>query len=85
MSDSLKELIAAVPRWRRPGMRALLALAQRPRGMALLRLIAPADQAVAAILAMGRYDDPGLARRLGWDADAVAARGRELRRVEGRP
>jgi hypothetical protein len=83
--DSLHELIAAVPRWRRPALRALMALARRPRGLALLRLLAPADQAAAAIVAMGRYDDPARARLLGWDAAAVAGRGRELRRAEGRP
>jgi hypothetical protein len=83
--DSLDELLRAVPRWRRPGMRALLALGRRPRGLGLLRLLAPADQAAAALVALGRYDDPARARRLGWDAEAVASRGRELRRAEGRP
>ena len=38
-----------------------------------------------SVLAMSRYDDPALARELGWDADAVVARGRALRRAEGRP
>jgi hypothetical protein len=47
--------------------------------------MAPADQAAAGIVAMGRYDDPAIARSLGWDAEAVARRGRELRRAEGRP
>jgi hypothetical protein len=35
--------------------------------------------------AVGRYDEPRLARALGWDADAVVARGRALRHDEGRP
>ena len=34
---------------------------------------------------MGHYDDPEVARALGWDAEQVVARGRELRRSEGRP
>jgi hypothetical protein len=85
VTDPLQPLLAGVPRWRRPCTRALLALACRPRGLALLRLFAPADQAAAGIVAMGRYDDPLVARFLGWDADAVARRGRELRRTEGRP
>jgi hypothetical protein len=78
--DALGELIRAVPSWRRPGMNALLALARRPRGLRLLRLLAPADQAAAALVALGRYDDPARARQLGWDAEAVIGRGRELRR-----
>jgi hypothetical protein len=69
------ELIAATPAWRRPGMRAMFALASRPRGLALLRRLAPADQAAAGLVALIRYDDPVLARRLGWDAEAVVARG----------
>ena len=83
--DPLHELIAAVPGWRRPGTRAIIALARRPRGLALLRLIAPADQAAAALVAMGRCDDPDVATVLGWDADAVVRRGRELREAEARP
>jgi hypothetical protein len=63
----------------------MLALARRPRGLAVLRLFAPADQAAAGIVAMGRYDNELVARALGWDADAVTRRGRELRRAEGRP
>ena len=52
--------------------------------MALLRRLAPADQLAAALLAFGRYDDPAVSRALGWDPDRVVARGRELRRAEGR-
>jgi hypothetical protein len=66
-------------------MRAVCALARRPRGLALLGRLSPADSAVAGLVALGRYDEPELARRLGWDAEAVAARGRELREAEGRP
>ena len=46
---------------------------------------APVDQLAGGLLAMERYEDPVLARELGWDAEAVAARGLALRREEGRP
>jgi hypothetical protein len=85
MTTSGEELIAAAPRWNRPAMRAMFALAVRPRGLALLRRLAPADQAAGSLLALLRYDDPTLAAGLGWDAEAVVARGRALRRQEGRP
>jgi hypothetical protein len=51
----------------------------------VLGWLAPADEALAGLLALGYYDDPKVARELGWDADAVVARGRELRQREGRP
>jgi hypothetical protein len=85
MDDRLAEFVAAAPRVQRPAVRLLLALARRPRGLALLSRLAPADQAAAGLQAMARYDDPATARALGFDADAVVARGRELRRREGRP
>jgi hypothetical protein len=66
-------------------MRLLLSLLRRPRGAGLLARVPAAHQAAAAVLAMGRYDDPGVARALGWDAAGVVARGRALRRAEGRP
>ena len=81
----LEEFIAASPAAQRPTMRLLLTLARRPRGLALLAKLAPADQAAAGLEAMARYDDAETARALGFDADAVVARGRELRRSEGRP
>jgi hypothetical protein len=83
MNEALDQLIRAAPAWHRPGMRAMFALARRPRGLALLHRLSPADQAAAGMLALVRYDDPALARRLGWDAEAVVARGtaaREARR-----
>jgi hypothetical protein len=83
--QSLEDLIVAGPRWQRPGKRLLLALAKRPRGLALLRRFSPADQAGWGLVAMAHYDQPEAAKPLGWDADAVAARGRDLRREEGRP
>ena len=85
MSDPLREFIGASPAVQRPALRALVGLGRRPRGAALLKRIAPADQVATGLLAMARYDDPARAKQLGWDAEAVIARGRELRRREGRP
>lgn len=85
MSDGLDSFLAAAPWPQRPGLRLLLALARRPRGAILLRRLPLAAEAAAATLALGRYDDPAIAAPLGWDAEAVAARGRRLRRAEGRP
>lgn len=77
--------VAAGPWPQRLGMRVLVTLARRPRGRALLHHLAPADQLGGSLVAMARYDDPAIGRTLGWDAAAVTARGRELRRSEGRP
>jgi hypothetical protein len=82
---SLDEFVAAGPWPQRVAMRALLPLARRPRGRTVLGFLVGADQALASLGAMGYYDRPEVARRLGWDADAVVARGRTLRRSEGRP
>lgn len=71
--------VAAGPWPERLGTRTLVALARRPRGMALLRHLSPADQLGASLVAMARYDDPEIGRALGWDAAAVTARGRALR------
>jgi hypothetical protein len=85
MSSALDRFIAAGPWPERAGMRLLVALARRPRGGRLLARLAPADQLAGGLLAMDHYEDPHIARGLGWDAGAVAARGRALRREEGRP
>jgi hypothetical protein len=85
VDERLAEFIAASPRPQRLGLRLLVALARRPRGLALLAKLSPADQAATGLAAMARYDDPDRARALGFDADAVVRRGRELRRTEGRP
>jgi hypothetical protein len=85
MSAGLDSFIAAAPWPQRPGLRLLLALARRPRGAILLRRMPLAAEAASATLALGRYDDPAIAASLGWDAEAVVARGRRLRRAEGRP
>jgi hypothetical protein len=85
MSDGLDRFIAAAAWPQRPGLRLLLALARRPRGAKLLARMPLAEEAAGATLALGRYDDPAIAGSLGWDAEAVVARGRDLRRLEGRP
>jgi len=85
MSQALEGFIAAAPWPQRAGLRALLALARRPRGAHLLRSLPPSDQLANGLLAMEHFEDPAFARPLGWDAEAVVARGRALRREEGRP
>ena len=85
MPTSLEEFIAAGPWPQRAVIRALIPLARRARGRTILSLVPGADQALSSLDAMGHYDRPEVAARLGWDADAVSARGRELRRTEGRP
>lgn len=84
-NDSLALFIRSAPAPQRAGMRALIALARRPRGRALLARAGAADQLAQMLTSLGRYDDPTVARTVGWDAEAVAARGRALRRAEGRP
>ena len=85
MSAELERFVAAAPLPQRLALRVLLALARRPRGLALLARVPLAQQAACSTLALGRYDDPAVARALGWDAEQVIATGRALRRAEGRP
>jgi hypothetical protein len=85
MSDPLATFVAAGPPLQRVPLRVMVALAGRSRGRKLLGLLPFALQAADSVVAMGRYDDPALARALGWDAEQVVARGRALRRAEGRP
>ncbi len=82
--DSLDMFLAAAPPLQRAGMRALVALARRPRGAALLARAPAANQLAQVVTSLGHYDDPELGRALGWDGEAVVARGRALRRAEGR-
>jgi hypothetical protein len=82
---TLEEFVASAPALQRAGMRALVALARRPRGAALLAYVPAVSQLAQLILALGRYDDPEAGRVLGWDGAEVVARGRALRRAEGRP
>jgi len=85
VSAALERFIAAAPWPQRAGLRMLLALVRRPRGAALLGRAPMAKQLASSLLALGHYDEPAVARALGWDAHAVVARGRGLRRSEGRP
>jgi hypothetical protein len=85
MSRPLDGFLAAAPRPQRAGLRVLLALAQRPRGAKLVARFPPVAQLACGLLAAERYEADAAARVLGWDAAAVVARGRALRRVEGRP
>jgi hypothetical protein len=79
LTPGLDAFVAAGPWPQRLGTRALVALARRPRGMALLRRLSPADQLGTALVGMAHYDDPAVSQTLGWDAAGVTARGRELR------
>lgn len=83
--SSLDAFLGAAPRVQRVALKALLSLAARPRGAALLRRAGPLSQLASALAGLGRYDDPAVASALGWDAETVVARGRTLRREEGRP
>jgi hypothetical protein len=85
VNEALDEFVAAGPALQRPALRTMLTLARRPRGRVLLGRLPLARQAADSLLAMAWYDDPARSRALGWDADAVARRGREIRRREGRP
>ncbi len=84
-SSALDTYLQAAPLPQRAGLRVLLGIARRPRGRTLLSQMPLAAQAAGSLLAMERYDDPELSRRLGFDAAAVVASGRALRRAEGRP
>jgi hypothetical protein len=79
VSTPLDDFVRAAPRLQRTLLRALLALARRPRGAVLLARLPAADQLAQTTLALVRYDQPAAAAPLGWDADAVVARGRILR------
>lgn len=81
----LDVFVDAAPQPQRSGLRLLIALERRPRGRRLLGRTHAIDQLANGLVAMGRYEDPVNAVPLGWDADAIAARGRALRREEGRP
>jgi hypothetical protein len=83
--SGLDAWLAAGPWPQRWAMRALRALAARPRGAALLARLGPLGQLGGSIVALGHYDEAARGRALGWDAAAVVARGRALRRAEGRP
>jgi hypothetical protein len=85
VSRALEEFVAAAPWPQRAGLRVLLALGTRPRGRALLERLPLLTQAAGSTLALLRYDEEPVSRALGFDAQAVVARGRALREKEGRP
>jgi len=82
--SSIDEFVARGPLPQRSALRALLTLARRPRGRRLLKGLPQLNQLAGSLLAMERFDDPAVSGPLGWDPVAVAARGRDLRRAEGR-
>jgi hypothetical protein len=79
VSTARERFLRAAPPLQRNGLRLLLALKQRPRGARLLAHLPAADQVAQATLALLRYDDRRVALALGWDPDAVVARGRAVR------
>jgi hypothetical protein len=84
-SSPLEAFLTGAPEPQRSVLRAFATLGRRPRGRRLLQRLAPAEQLAFALLAMDHYDNEAISRELGWDAEAVVARGRELRRAERRP
>lgn len=82
--EGLARFVAASPEPQRSGLRLMIALERRPRGRRLLARAHVVDQLANGLLAMGHYEDPVNAVALGYDADAIAARGRALRREDGR-
>ena len=85
MSEGVEAFVASGPWPQRAVLSALVAIGRRPRGARLLARAPLLEQAASAVLALGRYDAPAVSRSLGWNADAVVARGLELRRAEHRP
>lgn len=85
MSGALDEFLAGSPLPQRAGLRLVLEIYRRPRGASFLTSMPMLAQAAGSLTAMAAYDDPEVSKRLGYDAEAVVARGRELRRREGRP
>jgi hypothetical protein len=85
VSRPLDGFLAAAPQPQRAGLRAVLTLARRRRGAWLIARVAPVEQLACGLLAAERYEDDAAALALGWDAASVSARGRALRRAEGRP
>jgi hypothetical protein len=85
VSRPLDGFLAAAPRPQRAGLRALLALARRPRGARLIERSSSLALLTCGLLAAERCELDGAARTLGWDPAVVVARGRALRRAEGRP
>lgn len=85
MSAELDRFVVAAPWPQRAGLRLALALARRPGGVRLLRRLGPVEQIANGLLSMDHFEDAAASVPLGWDPDAVVARGRALRHAEGRP
>lgn len=85
MATELDRFVAAGPWPQRAGLKLLLEIARRPRGHALVSHLPLIEYTATSLIEMVRYDDPELSAPLGWSSEAVVARGRELRRTEGRP
>jgi hypothetical protein len=85
VNETVREFVAASPRPQRDALRAMLFLASRRRGRRLLSALPLALQTADNLIAMAYWDEPERAVALGWDAEAVAARGRAIRVQEGRP
>lgn len=84
MSGVLNDFLAGSPQPQRAGLKLVLSLAKRPRGAVFLTSMPMLSQAAGSLIAMARYDDPEVAKRLGFDAEAVVKRGKQLRQAEGR-
>ena len=65
MSEDLDRFVAAGPPALRLGLRALLAVARRPRGSRLLERTPRLHTPALAALSLERYDDPVVSRALG--------------------
>jgi hypothetical protein len=85
VSCSLDGFLDAAPQPQARALRLLLALVRRPRGARLLGSLPPLRLLAGGLLGSARCENDAVARPLGWDADTVVARGRQLRRAEGRP
>ena len=81
MSDpALQRFVACGPWPQRAALRALLDLARRPRGAALIDRLPVAADLAHSLIAMTHYEHAERSAALGFDADAVAARGRAAQR-----
>jgi hypothetical protein len=85
MNAELERFVAAGPWPQRAGLKLLLEIASRPRGHALVSRLPLVEYTATSLIELARYDEPQVAHGLGWDAEAIVARGRKLRNEEGRP
>jgi hypothetical protein len=85
MNAELERFVAAGPWPQRAGLKLLLEIASRPRGHALVSRLPLVEYTATSLIELARYDNPDVSAALGWSSEAIVARGRELRRQEGRP